>query len=689
MSTRVEELGRSYLALQIWLNTNWGDNMPYSERDQVAVNTIRTLSIDAIEAANSGHPGLPMGAAPMAYVLWTRFMRYNPTNPKWLNRDRFVLSAGHGSMLLYSLLHLTGFDVTIDDLKQFRQWGSKTPGHPEYAHTPGVETTTGPLGQGIATAVGIAMAERFLAAKFNRPGFPIIDHYTYALVGDGDLMEGISPEASSFAGHLGLHKLIVLYDSNDISLDGPTSWCFTEDVRKRYEAYGWNVLRVDNGNDLNAIEDALTEAHTSLDKPTLIEIKTIIGYGSPGKQGTAKAHGAPLGAEEVAKAKETYQWTHESFTVPEKVRQIFNEIKSMGERHEAEWNELYSRYREQYTTEAMQLTHACDGKVDIDLATVLPKFSGNVATRDAFGTVINAFASYLPTLLGGSADLSGSNKTLIYGAPHFSKKDYSGVNVFYGVREHAMGAMLNGLSLHGGVFPFGGTFLVFCDYLRPAIRLAALMKQPVLYVFTHDSIAVGEDGPTHQPIEQLASLRAIPGLLVFRPADATETGLAVQYALEHRDAPVVLALTRQKLPTLPEIAEHKNDFVRGGYVLYQHEDGMDMALLATGSEVHLVLQVAKQLAKEGVKIRVVNFTSLELFEAQDRAYRELVLPKSLSKRLAVEMAHPMSWYKYVGVDGEVLGIEHFGASGPGDRVVSEFGFTVENILMIAEKLLAR
>lgn len=662
--------------------------MPFTKVDELAVHAIRVLSIDAIEKANSGHPGLPMGAAPMAYVLWTRFMHHHSKNPSWVNRDRFVLSAGHGSMLLYSLLHLSGYDVSLEDLQNFRQWGSKTPGHPEFGHTPGVDTTTGPLGQGIATAVGMAMAERFLAAKFNREDYPLMNHYTYALVGDGDLMEGVSAEASSLAGHLGLNKLIVLYDSNDISLDGPISWSFTEDVKARYRSYGWNVLHVENGNDLDAIETAIHQAQQSVHQPTLIEVKTIIGYGSE-RQGTSAVHGAALGAKDAAYARANYGWSHASFVVPDEVRTIFAEYEKQGRTAEEEWNRVFTQFQAHFPREAEIFANALAGKTPENLLDVLPTFTDAMATRDAFAKIINVIAPHIPTLFGGSADLSGSNKTLINGVEHFSKTNYAGANVFYGVREHAMGAALNGICLHGGVLPYAGTFLVFCDYLRPSIRLAALMKQPALYIFTHDSIAVGEDGPTHQPIEQLASLRAIPGLRVFRPADATETGLALCYALAHRDAPVALALTRQKLPVLAEIQAHQADFERGGYVLYQHGDGMELALLATGSEVHLVLEAAKRLAAEGVAVRVVNMTSMELFDATDATYQEEVLPRAIQRRMAVEMAHPMPWYKYVGQAGEILGINHFGASAPGDVVVEKFGFTVDNVIKIARTLLTK
>lgn len=663
--------------------------MPYTDKDQLAVKTIRTLSIDAVEKANSGHPGLPMGAAPMAYVLWSRFMKYNPANPSWIDRDRFVLSAGHGSILLYSLLHLTGYDVSLDDLKHFRQWGSKTPGHPEFGHTPGVDTTTGPLGQGVATAVGFAMGERFMAATFNREGHQVIDHYTYAICGDGDLMEGISGEASSLAGHLALNKLIVLYDSNDISLDGPTNWAFTEDVKMRYRAYGWNVLRVEDGNNLEEIDAAIAQAKTFTDAPTLIEVKTVIGYGAPNKQGTSGAHGSPLGKDEAKLAKETYGWKYEEFFVPDEVRSLFADLKERRASEEASWHDAYLSFAESFPDVAETFEAVLDGNPGVDFDTVLPEFTDATATRDAFGTIMNAIAPHMPTLLGGSADLSGSNKTLLKGTDHFQAPDYAGKNVFYGVREHAMGAMLNGLCLHGGIFPYAGTFLVFVDYLRPAVRLAALMKQPALYVLTHDSIAVGEDGPTHEPVEQLASLRAIPGLRVFRPADGTETSLSIKYALTHRDAPVALALSRQKLPTLAEIKANQDRFEKGGYVLFEHEGGTDIALFASGSEVQLVLEVGKRLAKEGVKARVISFPSLEVFDAQDEAYRNQVLPASVTKRLAVEMAHPMSWYKYVGMQGDIVGIDRFGASAPGDVVVEKYGFTVEHVYEVAQAVLNR
>lgn len=661
--------------------------MSYTATDQLAVQTIRTLSIDQVEAANSGHPGLPMGAAPMAYVLWTRFMKYNPSNPGWINRDRFVLSAGHGSALLYSLLHLAGFDVSLDDLKMFRKYKSKTPGHPEYGHTPGVDATTGPLGQGISMAVGMAMAERFLAARFNREDFSLVNHHTYVLCGDGDMMEGVQSEAASLAGHLGLNKLIVLYDSNDVSLDGPLNWSMTESVADRYRAYGWNVLRVDDGNDVEAIHSAIESARAEADRPTLIEVKTVIGYGSPGRQGTAEAHGKPLGPDETAKTKAFYGWSNNPFTVPDEVRARFAEFTAAGIAENERWTNLVETFGQYDADLAQQFMDALNRRVVVDWDSVLPDFSGEVATRDAFGKVLNAVAPLVQTLVGGSADLSGSNMTIIKGEDAFQKGSYQGKNFFYGVREHAMGAILNGMSLHGGVIPFGGTFLVFCDYLRPALRLASVMKQPVIHILTHDSIAVGEDGPTHEPIEQLASLRIIPGFKLIRPADGTETALAFKYALTHGDGPVGLALTRQKLPTLDEVKEKRALFDRGAYVIFQNGDGTDLALMASGSEVQWVLTAGKQLAAEGVKVRVISVPCLELFEQQDAAYTESVLPRAVTRRLAVEMGVPMPWYKYVGDNGRVLGIDRFGASGKGDVLVKEYGFSTENVLNLARELL--
>lgn len=664
--------------------------MTFTEKDQLAVNTIRTLSIDAVEKANSGHPGMPMGAAPMGYVLWTRFMRHNPHNPKWPNRDRFVLSAGHGSMLLYSLLHLSGYDVSLDDLKQFRQWGSKTPGHPEYGHTPGVETTTGPLGQGIATAVGMAMAERFLAETYNRDKFDIFNHYTYTIVGDGDLMEGIAAEAASLAGHLKLDRLIALYDSNDISLDGDLDKSFTENVAKRFEAYGWHVLRVEAGNDLAAIARAIEQAKAHKGQPTLIEIKTNIGYGSPNRQNTSAAHGQPLGVEEMALTKQTYKWEHPEFFVPEEAREAFRVVQETGERAEGEWNELLKQYEAAYPELAKQLQQALAGELPDGWDADLPVYEAGKkeATRNVSGAALNAVAKHLPTLLGGSADLSGSNKTTLNDFPMYSPDDYAGRNVWYGVREHAMGAALNGIALHGGVRPYAGTFLVFADYLRPSIRLAALMNQPVIYVLTHDSIGVGEDGPTHQPIEAVAALRAIPQLTVLRPGDANETVEAWRYILEQKEGPCALALSRQSLPVYAETAEKaRTGLRRGAYILKEAESGDPEAILmATGSELQLAMEAQSRLAEEGTHVRVVSMPSWELFEAQDEAYRDSVLPPTVTKRVAIEAGLTMGWERYVGSKGAIVGINHFGASAPGEKLMEEFGFTVDNVIAHLRKL---
>ncbi|MHB1682265.1 MAG: transketolase [Bacilli bacterium] len=659
--------------------------MDFTERDHQAVAAIRALSIDAIEKANSGHPGLPLGAAPMAYVLWTRFLKHNPQNPHWFDRDRFVLSAGHGSMLLYSLLHLCGYDLPMSEIERFRQWGSATPGHPEFGHTAGVEATTGPLGQGVAMAVGMAMAERFLASTFNVEAMDVIDHYTYSLVGDGCLMEGVSQEAASLAGHLGLHKLIVLYDSNNVTLDGPAPLSFTEDVAKRFAAYGWNVLQVEDGNDLDAIYAALETAQKERARPTLIEVKTIIGYGAP-NQGASSVHGAPLGAAGALAAKEKYGWRQLPFVIPEEVYATFAQHLEPNYKLNGKWAALSERYTHQHPETAQKFQDALAGRVRVRFAEVLPEFEASIATRDAFAVIINALSPHIPHLLGGSADLSGSNKTSLTDSGVFKRDHFAERNVYYGVREHAMGAALNGLALHGGVLPFAGTFLVFCDYLRPSIRLASLMKCHVIHIFTHDSIAVGEDGPTHEPIEQLAALRAIPGYRVYRPADATETALAVQATLEYA-GPAAVVLTRQKLPVLDEIKASRRLFARGGYVLYQSGHGLDMILLASGSEVHLALGAAKRLAQEGVQVRVVSMPCLELFAEQDDAYRESVLPARVRKRLAVEMGHPMPWYRYVGLDGRVFGIERFGASAPGDIVMKEYGFTESEIFSAARSLL--
>ncbi|SFA45219.1 transketolase [Anoxybacillus pushchinoensis] len=660
--------------------------------EQLSIATIRTLSIDAIEKANSGHPGMPMGAAPMAYTLWTKFMNHNPRNPKWFNRDRFVLSAGHGSMLLYSLLHLSGYDVTMEDIKQFRQWGSKTPGHPEYGHTPGVEATTGPLGQGIAMAVGMAMAERHLAATYNKDKFEIINHFTYAICGDGDLMEGVSAEAASLAGHLKLGRLIVLYDSNDISLDGELNLSFSESVEQRFKAYGWQYIRVEDGNNIEEVAQAIAEAQKDLERPTLIEVKTTIGYGSPNKAGTADVHGAPLGKDEIKLTKEAYKWTfEEDFYVPDEVYAHFEKVvKEAGEKKEAEWNALFAEYEKEYPDLAKQLRMAIEGKLPEGWEKALPVYAEgkSLATRASSGEVLNAIAKVVPQFLGGSADLAGSNKTLIKGAGDFLPGSYEGRNIWFGVREFAMGAALNGMALHGGVKVYGGTFFVFSDYLRPAIRLAALMGLPVTYVFTHDSIAVGEDGPTHEPIEQLASLRAMPNVCVIRPADANETAAAWRLAVESTDRPTALVLTRQNLPTLATTAERAYEGVKkGAYVVSEAQGEVQALLLASGSEVSLAVEAQKVLANEGIHVSVVSMPSWDRFEAQSAEYKESVIPKRVKKRLAIEMGASLGWERYTGDEGDILAIDRFGASAPGEKIMQEYGFTVENVVARVKALL--
>lgn len=660
--------------------------------EQLSINTIRTLAIDAIEKANSGHPGLPMGAAPMAYVLWSKFLKHNPTNPKWFDRDRFVLSAGHGSMLLYSLLHLSGYDLPLAELKKFRQWGSKTPGHPEFGHTDGVEATTGPLGQGIGMVVGMAMAERHLAGVYNKEGYEIINHYTYALCGDGDLMEGVTAEAASLAGHLKLGRLIVLYDSNDISLDGDLNFSFSEDTKKRFESYGWQYLRVEDGNDLSTIESAITEAKVDQERPTLVEVRTTIGYGSPNKGGKKDAHGAPLGADETKLAKETYQWSYtENFYVPEEVRTHFADIKEQAAKREQEWNQDWEQYKQAYPELAFQLELAIHGKLPENWDQQFPTFEigSSIATRAASGQTINAIAEAVPMFFGGSADLASSNNTMIKGEKDFQPKDYSGRNIWFGVREHAMGAAMNGIALHGGMRVYGGTFFVFSDYLRPAIRLSALQQLPVVYVFTHDSIAVGEDGPTHEPIEQLPSLRAIPGITVFRPADAHETVSAWKLAME-QDGPSILVLTRQGLPIMQETLNSYGNVSKGAYVLADTEGKeTELILLATGSEVSLAMKAKDELEKEGLGVRVVSMPSWELFEKQDQGYKDSVLPPQVKKRFGIEMAYPLGWERYVGDQGEVLGIDTFGASAPGNIVLKEYGFSVENVVQRAKNLISK
>ncbi|PAD70979.1 transketolase [Bacillus sp. 7586-K] len=664
-----------------------------TQTEKLSIETIRTLSIDAIEKANSGHPGMPMGAAPMAYTLWTKFMNVNPSNPSWFNRDRFVLSAGHGSMLLYSLLHLTGYDVSMDDLKSFRQWGSKTPGHPEFGHTAGVDATTGPLGQGIAMAVGMAMAERHLAETYNKPSYNVVDHFTYAICGDGDLMEGISSEAASLAGHLKLGRLVVLYDSNDISLDGDLHKSFSENVEQRFTAQGWQVIRVEDGNDLNEISKAIEQAQQELDKPTLIEVRTTIGYGSPNKAGKSASHGSPLGAEEIKLTKEAYNWTfEEDFYVPEEVYEHFKKtVKEAGQAKENEWNELVAAYSKEYPELGKQFQTAISGELPEGWDKDIPVYEegSSLASRASSGEVLNGIAKNLPSFFGGSADLAGSNKTTINGAGDYARDNYGGRNIWFGVREFAMGAALNGMALHGGLHVFGGTFFVFSDYLRPAIRLAALMNLPVTYVFTHDSIAVGEDGPTHEPIEQLASLRAMPNLSVVRPADGNETAAAWKSAIESTSTPTALVLTRQNLKTIKGTKETAYEGVqKGAYVVSPaKKETADVLLLASGSEVGLAIEAQEVLAGEGIDAAVVSMPAWDRFEAQSEEYKRSVLPKEVKKRLAIEMASPLGWDRYTGDEGDILAINTFGASAPEKRILAEYGFTVENVVVRVKKLI--
>jgi len=663
--------------------------------EQLAVNTIRTLSIDATNKANSGHPGLPMGSAPMAYELWTNFMNHNPANPKWINRDRFVLSAGHGSMLLYSLLHLCGYDLPLEQLKQFRQWGSKTPGHPEYHWTPGVEATTGPLGQGFGMAVGMAIAESHLAAVYNQDEFALIDHFTYVLCGDGDMMEGITGEAASLAGHLKLGKLIVLYDSNDISLDGELSMSFSENVQQRFGGYEWHTQKVLDGNDLSAIHAAIALAQKD-PRPSLIEVKTTIGYGSPnkgGKGGEHGSHGSPLGAAETTLTKEFYGWPQTpDFFIPEEVTAHFAQVKLNGSAKEQAWNELHRRYSSEYPDLAKQFDLAVSGQFPAGWDADLPVYSPvdkAIATRVASENALNGIARNFPMLIGGSADLETSTKTNMKVSDRMTSDDYRGRNIFFGVREFAMAAATNGLMLHGGVRPFCSTFFVFSDYLRPAVRLAAIMDLPVIYVFTHDSIGVGEDGPTHEPIEQLAALRVIPHLTVIRPADANETSHAWRYAVAQKHGPVALILTRQNLANLAGTAElAKEHLAKGAYVLSDATDGKPQAqLLATGSEVSLAIEAQKKLAEEGIQTRVVSMPSWELFEKQSKAYKESVILPQVKARLGIEMAASMGWDRYVGEQGDVLAIDRFGASAPAGTIFKEYGFTVENVVARVKALL--
>jgi len=661
--------------------------------DQLCINTIRTLAMDGVQKANSGHPGMPMGMADVAYVLWTRFLKHNPADPGWPNRDRFVLSAGHGSMLLYSLLHLTGYDLPLEELKRFRQWDSRTPGHPERGLTPGVETTTGPLGQGFANGVGMALAERFLAASFNQPDFPIFDHHTYAIVSDGDLMEGVSHEAASLAGHLGLGKIIYLYDDNEISIEGSTDITFTEDVPNRFRAYGWHVQEMD-AYDLDGIEAAIRAAQEETERPSLIVCHSHIAYGSPNKQDTAGAHGAPLGEDEVRLTKERLGWSPDAhFFIPDEALAVFRQAVEQGREAQAQWHEMFERYRAVYPAEAGLLETLWTGELPEGWSDALPTFSpgdGPIATRNASGTVLNALAPALPTLLGGSADLAPSNKTLLKESDDFQQGTAAGRNLRFGVREHAMGSILNGLALHGGVLPYGGTFLVFSDYMRPPVRLAAMMELPVVYVWTHDSVWIGEDGPTHQPIEQLAALRAIPNLVVIRPADANETAGAWRVALERRDGPTGLVLTRQKLPVLFETNRSPAETVaRGAYILADSSGIPNVLFIASGSEVHVAVEARDLLAQKGVAVRVVSMPSWEIFDAQPASYRDSVLPPQVTARLAIEAGVTQGWTKYVGPAGDVIGLDHFGASAPYKVLMEKFGFTAETVVERALQLLGK
>jgi len=653
--------------------------------DQLSTDTIRTLSMDAVQKANSGHPGMPMGMADVSYVLFQKFLRHNPKNPKWINRDRFVLSAGHGSMLLYSMLHLTGYDVTLDDIKQFRQWGSRTPGHPEFGHTPGVETTTGPLGQGFANGVGFALAEAHLGSVLNTPDFRVIDHYTYAIVSDGDLMEGISHEAASFAGHLKLGKMIYLYDDNSISIEGNTDCTFTEDVKLRFEAYGWHVQTIDGHNRVE-IEHAIKEAQRVSDKPSLIRCKTKIGFGSPNKEGSEESHGAPLGKEEIRLTKEAYGWDPDkSFYIPTEVSEHMGLAVQFGKEREAEWNAMMMEFKSSDETAHSKATQLLSGTFPEGWSDNLPVYPADVkgvATRKASGKALNFFASRIPTLLGGSADLAGSNITEINGEGFIDADLYDVRNIHFGVREHAMASIANGMIMHGVLKPYVATFLVFSDYCKPAIRVAALSKIDPILVFTHDSIGLGEDGPTHQPIEHLTALRAIPNVVVLRPADANETVYAWKKALEIRNAPIALVFTRQNLPVYERTQANSAALTeKGAYILSEAKNGKpDVILIGSGSEVQYAFNAQAVLESKGIAARVVSMPSMELFAMQSKEYQESVLPKAVRKRVAIEAGSTMSWYRIVGSEGKVIGLDHYGASAPFEILYKEFGFTTENVV---------
>ena len=672
-------------------------NQTFSQNQEIhgkCVNTIRTLAMDAIQKANSGHPGAPMGLASAAYVLFYNGLKHNPKNPYWFNRDRFVLSGGHASMLLYSLLHLTGYDLTLEDLQNFRQWGSKTPGHPEFGHTPGVETTTGPLGQGFTNAVGMALAERHLASVYNRPGLEIVDHFTYVICGDGDLMEGITSEAASFAGHMGLAKLICIYDDNGITIEGKTDITFTENVAMRFEAYNWHVQRVSDGNDLQAISDALKNAHEEKDRPSIILLKTHIAYGSPNKQDTSDAHGSPLGAEEIKLTKKNLGCENlDDFCIIDEVSVHFGKCIERGKEAESAWEDLFNSYKHENPELSQAFQNAISNRIEGDWENALPDFSGStgaVATRSASGKVLNAIADKLKNIIGGSADLAPSNNTIINSSHDCQKGAYDGRNIRFGVREHAMGGILSGIALHKGLIPYGGTFLVFADYMRPAIRLAALMKLAVKYVFTHDSIAVGEDGPTHQPVEHLAGLRSIPGLVVIRPCDATETMEAWKKAIKTTDRPVALILSRQKLPVIDRsVYARAEGLLKGAYVLADTDGTPDIIIIATGSEVHISIAAKELLLEKGIRARVVSMPSMELFNETPQEYRDAVLPHEIKNRITVEAGISMGWERYAGEKGVIIGIDRFGSSAPGGTVMKEYGFTAENIVEKAMELMGK
>ncbi|MBT8380723.1 MAG: transketolase [Ignavibacteria bacterium] len=666
--------------------------MPKNNIHQLSINTIRCLTIDAIQKANSGHPGMPMGCAPIAYMLYTKIMKHNPDNPGWLNRDRFILSAGHGSMLLYSILHLCGYKITLDDIKSFRQWKSITAGHPEHGLVPGVETTTGPLGQGFANAVGMGIAQEYLGAMFKESDKKILDHYVYGICSDGDIMEGISHEAASLAGHYKLGKLIFFYDDNGITIDGKTSLTFSDDVEKRFLSYGWQVLQIDDVNDLDQIENAVDLAQSEKRKPSLIITRTHIGFGSPNKQDTAASHGAPLGEEEVKLTKQKLDFPEDvQFYVPEEVYLHFKEIKNNLLKDEKEWNNLFESYKKNFPKEAQKFLDYMQGNFGNEWINELPQFidyNEKLATRKASGKILNAIAQELPTLIGGSADLSGSNNTVIKDNSVFSFENYSGRNFHFGIREHAMTGICNGLALYGGIIPYCGTFLIFSDYMRPSIRLAALMKLNPIYIFTHDSIGLGEDGPTHQPVEQLSSLRTIPGLIVIRPADANETVYAWKAALQHKDGPSALILTRQKIPILDrtKLASAK-ETEKGAYIILDPTNEPDILIMASGSEVFHAIETFYFLQKEGINARIVSFPSWELFEMQTADYKESVFPPSLKARISIETGVKQGWEKYLGDYGEAISIEKFGTSAPYNVLFNEYGFTVENIVKHAHKVL--